>query len=233
MNKILDHLEEWIITFLMGGATLVIFFSVLHRYGTGLAIPGVQDWLLSLHVSWAQELCIIMFVWMAKFGAAYGVRMGVHVGVDVLINRLPEEWRKKGVLIAILCGTLFTGIIGTIGVLFIWKNGMHYALFSAFDIATDVPQGPTTPDLEWPTWAVYSAVPLGSYLMCFRFLQVGWAFIRTGHLPHHNEAEVEGLDEEEGEKLAEQLLVETQGAANTQEKVGKKLAAPLVAGDAK
>jgi C4-dicarboxylate transporter DctQ subunit len=48
----------------------------------------VQDLLLSLNFSWSQELCIIMFVWMAKFGAAYGVRTGVHVGVDVLVNKM-------------------------------------------------------------------------------------------------------------------------------------------------
>jgi hypothetical protein len=56
-----------------------------------VSIPGLQDWLLSLNFSWAQELCIIMFVWMAKFGAAYGVRTGIHVGVDVLINRLGDS----------------------------------------------------------------------------------------------------------------------------------------------
>ncbi len=207
MTKILDHLEEWIITFLMGGATLVIFLSVLHRYGSGFSIPVLQDWLLSLHVSWAQELCIIMFVWMAKFGAAYGVRMGVHVGVDVLVNRLPHAWRQKAVLVALFCGTLFTGIVGTLGLRFIWENGMHYAAYTALGIATgDLPQGPTTPDLDWPTWAVYSAVPLGSYLMCFRFLQVGLSFLRTGHLPHHNEAEVDGIDEAEGERFASSLI---------------------------
>ncbi len=32
----------------------------------------------------------------------------------------------------------------------------------------------TTPDLEWPSWVVYLCIPLGSYLMCFRFLQVAW-----------------------------------------------------------
>ena len=31
MLKILDHIEEWLIAFLMGGATLIIFFAVLHR----------------------------------------------------------------------------------------------------------------------------------------------------------------------------------------------------------
>jgi C4-dicarboxylate transporter DctQ subunit len=28
------------------------------------------------------------------------------------------------------------------------------------------------------------AIPLGSYLMCFRFLQVLWRFLRTGYVPH-------------------------------------------------
>ena len=87
INRFLDHLEEWIITFLIGAATLIIFAAVLHRYASGLPIPGLQDWLLAINMGWAQELCIFMFVWMAKFGAAYGVRTGIHVGVDVAIGR--------------------------------------------------------------------------------------------------------------------------------------------------
>ena len=72
INKALNHLEELLVTFLMGAATLIIFASVVHRYSAGVNIPLVQDWLLTLDFGWAQELCIIMFVWMAKFGAAYG-----------------------------------------------------------------------------------------------------------------------------------------------------------------
>ena len=82
--KFLDHLEEWLIASLMGAATLIIFVAVVHRYLSGFAIPGLQDWLLRINTSWAQELTIYMFVWMAKFGAAYGVRTGIHVGVDVM-----------------------------------------------------------------------------------------------------------------------------------------------------
>ena len=89
--KFLDHLEEWLIAFLMGAATLLIFVAVVHRYAAGMPIPGLQDALLKIDLSWAQELCIYMFVWMAKFGAAYGVRTGIHVGVDVMINRLPAR----------------------------------------------------------------------------------------------------------------------------------------------
>jgi len=201
--KVLDHLEEWIITFLMGAATLVIFFSVIHRYLAGFPIPGVQDWLLSLNVSWAQELCIYMFVWIAKFGAAYGVRTGIHVGVDVLVNRLPPTWRQKSILLGLFGGALFTGVIGTVGLKFVWENGMHYAVFNALGMPIgDLPPGPTTPDLEWPTWFVYSAVPLGSYLMCFRFLQTVVRYISTGELPHHEPAQVEGLDDQDEEILA-------------------------------
>src|SRR5450432_1496505 len=191
MLRILDRLEEIIITSLMAAATILIFISVVHRFGTG--VPFLYPFLIRIHISWAQELCIYMFIWMAKFGAAYGVRTGIHVGVDVLVNRLPAEWRAKGILVALFCGTLFTGIIGTLGLRFIWEDGMHYAVFHALSLETgELPRGPTTPDLDWPTWVIYSAVPLGSYLMCFRFLQVMRNFLVTGELPHHDHSQVEG-----------------------------------------
>ena len=179
MLKLLDRLEEVLITVLMGAATLLIFVAVVHRYAAGMSIPGVQDALLKIDLSWAQELCIYMFVWMAKFGAAYGVRTGIHVGVDVMINRLPPDTRKFYVLFGLLAGAAFTGIVGTLGATFTW------------DIAhTDS----VSPDLELPKWIVYLCIPLGSYLMCFRFLQVAWSFWRTGELPHHDVAHVEGVD---------------------------------------
>lgn len=197
INKALNHLEELLVTFLMGGATVIIFVAVLHRYLAGVEIPGLQDWLLTLNFGWAQELCIIMFVWMAKFGAAYGVRTGIHVGVDVLINRLDESKRTKFIIFGLLAGALFTGTVATLGGRFVWENGAHYAIFNFFGMAgEDLFEGPITPDLEWPTWAVYSAIPLGSSLMCFRFLQVAWDFIRTGELPHHDHGHVDGLEEE-------------------------------------
>lgn len=197
MLKLLDRLEEVFIALLMGGATLVIFVAVVHRYLSGIAIPGLQDWLLSLNLSWAQELTIIMFVWMAKFGAAYGVRTGIHVGVDVLINRLSDKNRGRFIIFGLLAGALFTGIISVLGGFFVWENGAHYAIYEWLgkDVS-DMYEGPITPDLEWPTWVVYSAIPLGSGLMCFRFLQVTWSFLRTGALPHHDHSHVEGIEDD-------------------------------------
>ena len=204
--KYLDHFEETFIAFLMAGATLLIFFAVIHRYAAGIPIPVVQDLLLSLNFSWSQELCIIMFVWMAKFGAAYGVRTGIHVGVDVLVNQMTKPIRNKFIIFALLAGAGFTGTISGLGGTFIWDNGMHYAVFTLFGLNTaGLPQGPTTPDLEWPTWIVYSAIPLGSALMSFRFLQVLVAFVRTGELPRHDHSHVEGV---ETKVLSEELKSE-------------------------
>ena len=206
--KFLDHLEEWFITFLMGAATVIIFVAVMHRYASGFSIPVVQDWLIGLDVSWAQELCIIMFVWMAKFGAAYGVRTGIHVGVDVLINRLTDANRGKLIIFGLLAGALFTGIVGTLGATFVWENGAHYSFYKFMGLEMgDLYEGPITPDLEWPTWIVYSAIPLGSSLMCFRFLQVTVSFIRTGNLPHHDHGHVDGLDEGEPLKPGEDDVI--------------------------
>jgi C4-dicarboxylate transporter DctQ subunit len=178
--KALDHLEEWLIAFLMGAATTVIFVAVVHRYASGIPWPAFQDWLLTVNLAWAQELCIYMFIWMAKFGAAYGVRTGIHVGVDVLINRMPDKPRAGFVLFGLLAGALFTGIIGTLGAKFVWEIA-H----------TDQ----VSPDLEVKMWIVFLAIPCGSYLMCFRFLQVAWSFWRTGALPHHDHGHVEGMDQ--------------------------------------
>lgn len=177
--RILDKLEEILIASLMAAATIIIFVAVMHRYLVG--IPFLYPYLFPIDLSWAQELCIYMFVWIAKFGAAYGVRTGIHVGVDVLVNKLKPERRKPVILFALLCGALFTSVVGTMGAKFVIEL---------------YPSGQVSPDMEMPRWIIFLAVPLGSYLMCFRFLQVAWSFFKTGELPHHEVAEVEGLDVE-------------------------------------
>ncbi|MGA2286913.1 TRAP transporter small permease [Bradyrhizobium sp.] len=175
--RILDRLEEIIIASLMAAATILIFISVVHRFGTG--VPFLYPYLIAIHISWAQELCIYMFIWMAKFGAAYGVRTGIHVGVDVLINQLNARWQKGVILFGLFGGALFTFVVGSMGAKFVLEL-----------MSTDQ----VSPDLELPSWIVYACIPLGSYLMCFRFLQVSWRYFRTGELPHHDATHVDGVE---------------------------------------
>ncbi len=209
LMRLLDRLEELIITVLIATATLIIFVAVVQRYGLSNAgaligwsnshgmpwLAGIAKqvfvFLNSFNMTWAQEACIYLFVWMAKFGAAYGVRTGIHVGVDILLNALPKGQRYYMILFGLMAGALFTSIIGTLGAEFVY----HMAQTEQ-----------TSPDLEWPMWIIYLAVPLGSYLMCFRFLQVAWIFAKTGELPSHDHGHVEGIGDADEPLLTEPNL---------------------------
>ncbi len=103
----------------------------------------------------------------------------IHVGVDLLVNRVPPRSRKQVILFSLLCGAFFTGMIATFGGSFVSE------MFKT---------GQQSNDLEAPMWIVYLAIPVGSGLMCFRFLQVAWFYYWIGELPHHNEAKVEGIE---------------------------------------
>ena len=83
--------------------------------------------------------------------------------------------RKPVILFALACGALFTGIIGTLGAIYVYE--------------LDPDQ--VSPELEWPSWMIYLCIPLGSYLMSFRFLQVMWRFQRTGQVPHQGHHGIE------------------------------------------
>ncbi|MBT9613112.1 MAG: TRAP transporter small permease [Burkholderiales bacterium] len=169
LNRTLDHLEEWLIAWFMATATVIIFLAVLHRYALG--VPWIWEYARQIDFNWAQELCVYLFIWMAKFGAAYGVRSGIHVGVDVLVRKLSPGKQSFCIQLGLGLGAFFTFIIAVLG--------MRFVLF----VQT---MGQISPDLRMPMWIVYLAVPLGSSLMCYRFLQVLAAYRRTGQLPAHH-----------------------------------------------
>ena len=199
MLRLLDRLEEVLIATLIAVATVLIFLSVTHRFAIGLAadlvgyaraheMQALADvarstfkFINALKMTWAQEACIYLFVWMAKFGAAYGVRTGIHVGVDILAERLTGAKRRLITTIAMSGGVLFTAILTWIGTDFVLhvRHG-----------------GQTSPDLELKMWIIYLAVPLGSALMCFRFVQALHKFLTTGEIAHHDHGAVDGLDDE-------------------------------------
>lgn len=199
MLRLLDRFEEVLIATLIAVATLLIFLSVTHRFAIGFAADLVAyarsaemealaafarstfKTINGLKMTWAQEACIYLFVWMAKFGAAYGVRTGIHVGVDILSERLEGTARRTITTIAMSGGVLFTAILTWIGTDFVWHVRAG---------------GQISPDLEMPMWIIYLAVPLGSALMCFRFVQALVRFLKTGEVAHHDHGAVDGLDDE-------------------------------------
>lgn len=187
--RFLNRFEEIFVSVLMVAAVLIIFVAVCQRYSMSMLADLVawsrangHDQLLmharslyrtvvGLNMLWAQELCIYLFVWMAKFGAAYGVRLGIHVGVDVLVNAVSPAKQKILIVISMLAGATFTALVAWIGGSFV------------YDISQTAQ---VSPDLEVPVWLVYLAVPAGSALMCFRFLEELYNYLKTGERAHYS-----------------------------------------------
>ena len=185
LGRILDRLEEWIIASLIGAATALTFVAVVHRYGASNSA--------SLAAGLTARLCSCLA--RGRLGLPHARRdqplLGagachLHVRVDGEVRRRARRAHRHpcrrrrprraadargaqaGDRVRAAVRRLFTGVIGTLGAIYVHE--------------LDPDQ--VSPELEWPSWIIYLCIPLGSYLMCFRFLQVMWRYLRTGRVPH-------------------------------------------------
>jgi C4-dicarboxylate transporter DctQ subunit len=143
--RLLDYLEEGIITFLMVAMTLVSFSQVIARY------------VFNYNFVWAMELTGVMFAWLIFIGMSYGVRVGAHIGVDALVKSLgPKAARIVGSLAAALC------IVYALLVAF---GGYQYVT-KMFEV------GILMQDMPVPSWVPRAVLPIGFLLLAFRFSQV-------------------------------------------------------------
>jgi len=90
-SRIVNGLEEAIISLLLASMTLLVFVEVVLRFGFGTGLI------------WAQELTLHLSAWMVLFGASYGVKVGSHIGVDALIRILPPLVRRYVSGFAVIC----------------------------------------------------------------------------------------------------------------------------------
>ncbi|MEO8281433.1 MAG: TRAP transporter small permease [Ideonella sp.] len=148
--KILDRLEEVIVITMLAAMTLLTFLQVVLRY------------VFNGGFTWALEMTTIFFAAMIFIGISYGVRVGAHIGVDALVTKLPpRERRFTAIAVVILC-LAYAGIViyGSLG--YVMK--MHSVHIEMEDLPIEV-------------WIVRSLLPLGYFLLIFRFLQVLWALL--------------------------------------------------------
>ena len=141
----LNHLEEWLISFLLAAMTLVTFMQVIARY------------IFNYSFVWALELNGVMFGWLIFIGMSYGVRVGAHIGVDAFVKSLSSgAARVVGMLAAALC--IVYALIVTVGG-YQYVSKMHEV-------------GILMQDLPVQQWIPRLALPLGFALLAFRFAQV-------------------------------------------------------------
>ena len=143
--KILDRLEEWIISLMLLAMTGLTFWQVVMRY------------VFNSGMTWALELTTVFFAIMIFVGVSYGVRVGSHIGVDALVKMLSPGKRKAVSILAVVLSLVYVG--------FILTGSMQYVL-KMKEVGIELE------DMPIERWQVLAVMPLGMLLTGYRFLQI-------------------------------------------------------------
>ncbi|TVM16891.1 TRAP transporter small permease [Oceanidesulfovibrio indonesiensis] len=148
VKRILNDLEEGIISFLLASMTLLVFVEVILRFvfNTGLM--------------WAQEMTLLLSAWMVLFGVSYGVKVGSHIGVDAIVRLLPRNAKRVVSAIACLLAMVYCVLI---------IKGSYVYLMKMRMIGLEME------DLPVQRWIAQSILVIGMLLLGFRLVQL---FIR-------------------------------------------------------
>ncbi len=211
VGQFTDKVEETLIAFFLGAMTILTFANVIMRY------------LFNDNILWAVEVTVFLFAWMVLVGASYGVKKHFHIGVDVVINLVPEGWRKVLALFSVACCLAFS-IFLLIGS---WNYWYPFATERAWYETDDIPMPEMLQFMaDWlnegeryeklPRFIPYMALPISMALLTFRFSQAAYQIL-TGKLDrlissHEGEEELEALKEEL--KDAGSAMVPEQGSAS-------------------
>jgi C4-dicarboxylate transporter DctQ subunit len=150
MLKILDRLEEWIMSLMLLAMTSLAFLQVVRRY------------VFNTGYSWNLELTTVCFGIMIFVGISYGVRVGSHIGVDALVKLLPEGMRRASAVLVVLLCLVYVG--------FVLVGATEY-VGKMKDVGIEFD------DMPIERWKVLIVMPIGYVLVAFRFLQILWNLI--------------------------------------------------------
>ena len=143
--KILDRLEEWIISLMLLAMTGLTFWQVVMRY------------VFNSGMTWALELTTVFFAIMIFVGVSYGVRVGSHIGVDALVKMMSPSKRKAVSILAVVLSLVYVG--------FILTGSMQYVL-KMKEVGIELE------DMPIERWQILAVMPIGMLLTGYRFLQI-------------------------------------------------------------
>jgi C4-dicarboxylate transporter, DctQ subunit len=150
MLKILDRLEEWIMSLMLVAMTFLAFMQVVRRY------------VFNTNYSWNLELTTVCFAILIFVGISYGVRVGSHIGVDALVKLLPDNLRRASAILVVILCLVYVTLIMIGATQYVMK--MHEVGIE-FD------------DMPIERWQVLVVMPIGYAMVGFRFLQILWNLV--------------------------------------------------------
>jgi C4-dicarboxylate transporter DctQ subunit len=145
--RVINHLEEGIISLLLVTMTLIVFVEIVLRYVFGVGLL------------WAEEVTLHLSGWLVLFGASYGVKVGSHINVDTIVRLMPAKWQRIVTLIAVACALVYCALILEGSWVYLGKL---------------VKYGVKMQDVPIPKYVAHSILLIGFVLLAYRLLELGW-----------------------------------------------------------
>lgn len=79
LNRIIEKFENVLAIVLMGASALITIAQVVTRYG------------FNHPLTWPEELCTLLLVWMTFFGASLLLKKEQHIEIDFFAKMLPRR----------------------------------------------------------------------------------------------------------------------------------------------
>ena len=149
LTRIVNRLEEGVISLLLVGMTLLVFIDVVLRF------------VFSTGFLWMEELTLHVSAWMVLLGASYGLKVGSHIGVDAVVRLIPPGPRRWiSVFAAFLC-LVYCG-------LFLYGSWIYLAKMYSIHVELE--------SVGIQAWIAHSILIIGFGLLALRSIQFMVAF---------------------------------------------------------
>ncbi len=143
--KLLDYIEEICVAACMVVMTVLTFANVIARY------------VFSASFSFSEEITTYLFVLASLMGSAIAAKRKAHLGLTILTDRLSPKGEKLCNVIGYFIGVLFALAIFYYGILM---------------VLSQINLGQKTAGMQWPEWIFGSFVPIGSFFVLIRFIEL-------------------------------------------------------------
>ena len=90
LNRAIQTVENWFAIVLMGASALITIVQVVTRYG------------FNHPLTWPEELCTLLLVWMTFVGASLLLKKEQHIEIDFFTKLLPFPAQKVIALVNIV-----------------------------------------------------------------------------------------------------------------------------------
>ncbi|MCD7896038.1 MAG: TRAP transporter small permease [Planctomycetaceae bacterium] len=111
----------------------------------------------SASFSFSEEITSYLFVLLSLIGAAIAAKRGAHLGFTLITDMVSPAARRVMRIVGYLFAVAFSGLL------------FYYGLLMTI---SQYQRNQITAGMQWPEWLFGSFVPIGSFFVLVRFLQL-------------------------------------------------------------